>query len=71
MDEGYTIYFVRGNFPAEIPVTQRSITGDGTWVRVLGDDEEDLKLALEASLANSGFTPSINNNINNRYFNLF
>jgi len=49
IDEGYTIYVVRGNFPENLPLNGSKNLGDGSWIRMTGSDEDDLRRAIEMS----------------------
>jgi len=53
-ESGHAVYLVEGKLPP-IPAT-KECTSDGRWIRIKGDDEGDLELAIQASLAVS--TPS-------------
>lgn len=47
MAEGYSVYVVKGKYP-DIPIDLRA-SADGRWIRVRGNEDDDLKYALEIS----------------------
>jgi hypothetical protein len=53
LNESYTIYIIKGPFPPIPSIHERISSDDGSWIRMEGGEDTDLKEALEASLNTS------------------